>query len=274
MSSAAPKPLKLLTRPIEALGSFVLLLLSRVREGLEGLGRFTLLALQVVVWAVRPPYRLHNLFAAMEFVGVGSLFIIVLTGFFSGAVFALQSAAAFRMFNAEAMVGSTVALSLTREIGPVFTALMVAGRVGSGMATELGTMRVTEQIDALVTMAVNPIQYLIVPRVLAALIMVPILTVIYNLVGMGGSYLVAVGLLEIDAGQFVGNIQWYVDPVDLNNGEIKAAVFGVIVALVGCYKGFHASGGAKGVGEATTQAVVISSVSVLISDYFLTALMW
>ena len=274
MSGNAPKPLRALTWPVEALGRFVLMLAARIAEGLEGLGRFSLLAIQVVAWAVRPPYRLHNLFAAMEFVGVGSLFIIVLTGFFSGAVFALQSAAAFRMFNAEAMVGSTVALSLTREIGPVFTALMVAGRVGSGMATELGTMRVTEQIDALVTMAVNPIQYLIVPRVLAGLIMVPLLTVIYNLVGMGGSYLVAVGLLDIDAGQFVGNIQWYVDPVDLYNGEIKAAVFGVIVTLVGCYKGFHASGGAKGVGEATTQAVVISSVSVLISDYFLTALMW
>ena len=263
-----------MARPVQWLGSLVLGVGSGVIDQVEGLGRFTLMGLQVLVWAVRPPYRLHNLLHALEFVGVGSLFIIMLTGFFSGAVFALQSAAAFRMFNAEAMVGSTVALSLTREIGPVFTALMVAGRVGSGMATELGTMRVTEQIDALVTMAVNPIQYLVVPRVIACLIMVPILTVLYNLVGMVGAYLVAVGLLDIDAGQFIGNVQWYVDPIDLYNGEVKAVVFGGIVALVGCYKGYHASGGAKGVGEATTQAVVVSSVSVLIADYFLTALMW
>lgn len=256
-----------LRRPVAVLGQQVISLV-------EGLGRFALMAFSVPFWAVRPPYRIPVFLQAMDFVGVGSLFIIVLTGFFSGAVFALQSAAAFRMFNAEAMVGSTVALSLTREIGPVFTALMVAGRVGSGMATELGTMRVTEQIDALVTMAVNPIQYLVVPRVVACLVMVPLLTIIYDLVGIVGSYLVAVVLLDIDAGQFVGNIQWYVDPVDLYNGVIKAAVFGVIVALIGCYKGYHAKGGAKGVGEATTEAVVASSITVLISDYFLTALMW
>ncbi len=274
MTASEGKRSPWLQRAVEGLGLVVLGLFGRVRDLLEGLGRFTLLGVQSVAWALRPPYRLHNLFSAMEFVGVGSLFIIVLTGFFSGAVFALQSAVAFRMFNAEAMVGSTVAISLAREIGPVFTALMVAGRVGSGMATELGTMRVTEQIDALVTMAVNPVQYLVVPRVLAGLLMVPLLTIIYVLVGIVGSYLVGVVLLQIDGGQFVGNIQWYLDPWDLYSGEIKAAVFGVIVTMVGCYKGFNASGGAKGVGEATTEAVVASSVAVLISDYFLTALMW
>jgi len=223
---------------------------------------------------VRPPYRFRLLFQAMEFVGVGSLFIVLLTGLFTGAVFALQGAVAFRLFNAESLVGSTVALSLARELSPVLTGLMVTGRAGSGIATELGTMRVTEQIDALYTMAVNPVQYLIVPRFIAGLIMVPVLSVLFTMVGMLGAYFVGVVLLHIDQGIFIGKTRWFVDPADLSSGLIKAFFFGGILTMVGCYKGYYASGGARGVGVATTQAVVYGSVLILVADYFLTAAMF
>ena len=252
---------------IEAIG-------QRVLDAIEGLGRVSMMLIETLIWMVRPPYRVGVLFQAMEFVGVGSLFIVCLTGLFTGAVFALQGAVAFRLFNAESLVGSTVAISLARELSPVLTGLMVAGRAGSGIATELGSMRVTEQIDALYTMAVNPVQYLVVPRVLAGVVMVPALSVLFTLVGMLGAYFVGVVLLHIDQGVFIARVQWYVDPGDLTSGMIKACVFGGIVTVVGCYKGFYASGGARGVGLATTQAVVVSSVAILIADYFLTALMF
>ncbi|MGB0647052.1 MAG: MlaE family ABC transporter permease [Bradymonadia bacterium] len=240
----------------------------------EGVGRASTLLFETCLWAIRPPYRFRQLLNAMEFVGVGSLFIVILTGVFTGAVFALQGAGAFRMFNAESLVGSTVGLSLARELSPVLTGLMVTGRAGSGIATELGTMRVTEQIDALYTMAVNPIQYLIVPRFLAGLIMVPVLSGLFTLVGMVGCYFVGVVLLGIDEGIFLEKVRWFVDPSDLSSGLIKSCVFGGILTLVGCYKGFYASGGARGVGLATTQSVVASSVIILVSDYFLTAMMF
>ena len=198
----------------------------------------------------------------------------MLTGLFTGAVFALQGAGAFRLFNAESLVGPTVGLSLARELSPVLTGLMVTGRAGSGIATELGTMRVTEQIDALYTMAVNPVQYLVVPRFIAGLIMVPILSVLFTMIGMVGCYFVGVVLLGIDQGVFIEKVRWFVDARDLINGLIKACVFGGILTMVGCYKGFYASGGARGVGLATTQSVVVSSVLILIADYFLTAMMF
>lgn len=241
---------------------------------IESIGQASVFLFETLFWLVRPPYRFKMIFNAMEFVGVGSLFIVILTGFFTGAVFALQGATAFRLFNAESLVGSTVALSLARELAPVLTGLMVSGRAGSGIATEIGTMRVTEQIDALYTMAVNPVQYLIVPRFLAGLVMVPLLTILFNLVGMVGCYSVGVGLLNIDEGVFYENVKWFVEPADLYNGLIKSCVFGGILTLVGCYKGFYATGGARGVGLATTQSVVVSSVLILVADYILTALMF
>ncbi|MCA9525000.1 MAG: ABC transporter permease [Myxococcales bacterium] len=240
----------------------------------EGTGKAALLFFETLVWTIRPPYRLRLLFQAMEFVGVGSMFIVLLTGVFTGAVFALQGAGAFRLFNAESLVGPTVGISLARELAPVLTGLMVAGRAGSGIATELGTMRVTEQIDALYTMAVNPVQYLVVPRFLAGITMVPCLCALFSLVGMVGCYFVGVVLLRIDEGIFMEQTKWLVDPDDLTSGMIKALVFGGILTMVGCYKGFYASGGARGVGLATTQAVVGGSVLILIADYFLTALMF
>ena len=254
-------------RQITQLGQSVL-------DSIHAVGQAALLTGETLVWMVRPPYRFRLLFQAMEFVGVGSLFIVLLTGLFTGAVFALQGAGAFKLFNAESLVGSTVAISLARELSPVLTGLMVAGRAGSGIATEIGTMRVTEQIDALYTMAVNPVQYLIVPRFLAGLLMVPVLSALFTLIGMVGAYFVGVVLLHIDQGVFIGKTRWFVDPEDLTSGILKAFVFGGILTMVGCYKGYYASGGARGVGMATTQAVVYGSVLILVADYFLTALMF
>jgi len=260
----------LLSKPkawVESLGAVSI-------AGVESVGRASQFLIETLIWCLRPPYRVKITLSAMEFVGVGSLFIVVLTGFFTGAVFALQGATAFKLFNAESLVGSTVALSLARELAPVLTGLMVSGRAGSGIATELGTMRVTEQIDALYTMAVNPIQYLVVPRFIAGLVMVPLLTALFNLVGMVGCYSVGVGILQIDEGVFMEKVKWFVEPSDLYNGLIKAFFFGGILTLVGCYKGYYASGGARGVGLATTQSVVISSVLILAADYVLTAMMF
>jgi len=238
------------------------------------MGRIVLLFISVLGWMFRPPLRLRLIFKQMEFVGVRSIFVVVLTGMFTGMVMALQGYHGFRMFSAEGMVGATVALGMTRELGPVLTSLMVTARAGSAMAAEIGTMKVTEQVDALYVMAANPIQYLIVPRVIAGVIMVPFLTIISDFVGIVGGYFVGVGLLNINSGIFMKNITKMVELSDIFNGLVKAACFGLILSLVGCYKGFHATGGAEGVGRATTEAVVLASITILISDYFLTALMF
>lgn len=245
-----------------------------VLQNVEEMGKLLLLFISVLSWMIRPPLKLRNIFKQMEFVGVKSIFVVVLTGTFTGMVMALQGYHGFRMFSAESLVGSTVALGMTRELGPVLTSLMVTARAGSAMAAELGTMRVTEQIDALYVMAANPVKHLIVPRVIAGVIMVPVLTIVSDFVGILGGYFVGVVLLNINSGIFVKNITRYVDLDDIYNGLIKAAVFGLILSLIGCYKGFNTSGGAEGVGRATTEAVVLASITILISDYFLTAIMF
>jgi phospholipid/cholesterol/gamma-HCH transport system permease protein len=222
----------------------------------------------------RPPLKLHNIFKQMEFVGVKSIFVVVLTGTFTGMVMALQGYHGFRMFSAESLVGSTVALGMTRELGPVLTSLMVTARAGSAMAAELGTMRVTEQIDALYVMAANPVKHLIVPRVIAGVLMVPLLTVVSDFMGILGGYFVGVHILNINSGVFIKNITRLVELNDIYNGLVKAACFGLILSLIGCYKGFNTYGGAEGVGRATTEAVVLASITILISDYFLTAIMF
>ena len=252
--------------PLRWLGATIL-------GALTTLGGMTAMGATAVAQALLPPYRLGLLVRQMDFIGVGSFVIIAITGFFTGAVFTLQSNLAFRLFGAEGLTGATVALSLTRELSPVLTGLMVTGRVGSSMAAEIGTMRVTEQIDALEVMAVHPVQYLVTPRLLAAVAMLPLLTMTYTVVGMVGSWLVGVGYLGIDDSTFWSRVYSYVDPDDVWNGLIKAACFGAILSVVGCYLGFHTRGGAEGVGRATTRAVVISSVSILISDYFITSLL-
>ncbi len=236
----------------------------------RGLGDWILFVMESCRWLVQRPVRLRLYFQQMEFIGVRSTPIIMLTGLFVGAVFALQTGKAFALFNAESLVGATIGLTLAREIGPVFTALMVTARACSAMAAELGTMRVTEQIDAMETMAVDPVHYLVVPRVVAATLMTPLLTGIFVFMGIVGGWMVGVKLLGIDEGSFFNKLYYYVVVNDLLGGLVKAAFFGCAVALVSCYQGFYTKNGAEGVGRATTQAVVISSVTILVMDYFLT----
>ncbi len=240
----------------------------------EETGRIMILFFSILFWMMRPPLKVRNIFKQMEFVGVKSIFVVVLTGLFTGMVMTLQGYHGFRLFSAETMVGSTVALGMTRELGPVLTSLMVTARAGSAMAAELGTMRVTEQIDALYVMAANPIKHLIVPRVIASVLMLPLLTVVSNFVGIAGSYFVGVNLLNINEGDFINNIYKMLELNDIYSGLVKAAFFGLVLSVVGCYKGFNTTGGAEGVGRATTQAVVVSSITILVSDYFLTAIMF
>ncbi len=253
-------------------------LVERLGQGIvvtvEDLGRVFLLLLDALGWLFRPPLRLGVILRQMEFVGVQSLFVVVLTGGFTGAVLALQSFHAFRLFTAESLVGVAVALSMTRELGPVLTSLMVTARAGSAMAAELGTMRITEQIDALATMAVSPVNYLVTPRIVAGITMVPLLTIVCDVVGIAGGYVVAVWLLDIPSGIYLARMWEAVYMEDVVDGLIKSVVFGLILTLIGCYKGFYTTGGAEGVGRATTQAVVLASISIIASDYFLTALLF
>jgi phospholipid/cholesterol/gamma-HCH transport system permease protein len=240
---------------------------------LDGLGSVVLLTLRTLYWSARPPYRWLELLRAMEFVGAESVFIVALTGSFSGMVLALQMVHALRQFSAESVVGSIVAISLMREMSPVFAALMVTARVGSAMAAEIGNMRITEQIDALTTMGVSPIQYLISPRMVAATLMVPLLCVLYTCVGMIGAWGVAIYVLSVDPGIFIANIEKFVVIEDFTMGEIKAAVFGFLVSIISCHQGFYASGGARGVGTATTRAVVQSAVALFIANYVITSIL-
>jgi len=227
---------------------------------------------KVFSWTFRPPLDIRNLLKQIEEVGVKSIPVVLITGAFTGMVLALQSYTGFKRFNAEAFVGTVVALSMTRELGPVLSGLMVSGRVGSAMAAELGTMQVTEQIDALYTLATNPIKYLIVPRFLASVIIMPILTLFADVVGILGGYLVSVNLLGSNPTIYMRRTFDYLDLEDIYTGLFKAVVFGIIIAIIGCYQGFHTEGGAEGVGKATTKAVVMSSLLILIANYFITAL--
>ena len=235
----------------------------------EVLGQHMILLFSVIRWALRPPYRLVVLLEAMVFIGFESLPIVLLISLFVGAVFALQLSSALKTFQAQAFTGATVGLALARELAPVFTSIVVSARAGAGIATELGSMRITEQIDALATMAVNPVQYLIVPRVIAGTVMLPLLAMLFNVVGMCGAYVVAVGVQNVDRGIFIEKAQWLLDPNDITQGMVKSVVFGCVLTLIACQQGYNASGGAKGVGVATTRSVVGSFVTILVLDYFL-----
>ena len=237
-------------------------------------GGMALMLFQAIMWMFIPPLKVRNIFKQMEFVGVKSLFVVVLTGAFTGAVMALQSYNALKRFGAESLVGPTVALSMARELGPVLTGLMVTGRAGSAMATELGTMRVTEQIDALYTMAVNPVKYLVSPRILAGVLMLPVLAIVTDFIGVVGGYVVGVKMLGINSGVYIGRTVDFVKPQDIFDGLIKAAVFGLILSLVACYHGFNTAGGAAGVGDSATKSVVLGCVLILMSDYLLTSVMF
>lgn len=223
-----------------------------------------------ILWGIRRPYRFSQIIAMCEFIGVQSLVIVGLTGASVGAVFGLQLVEGFRRFGAESQTGSVVSIALARELAPVFSALMISARAGSAIATEIGSMRVTNQIDALTTMSVNPIQYLIFPRVLAGLLMVPIMALFFYFVGFTGAYVVATQLYGLDGGIFIERMRWFVDSIDLVQGLTKSAVFGVTLTIISCRQGYYASGGAAGVGLATNRAVVQSSVAVLVLDYVIT----
>jgi len=240
----------------------------------EEAGRVIILFVQTLGWIFRPPMQGREILKQMEEVGVRSFPVVIITAAFTGMVLALQSFTGFKRFNAESMVGTVVALSMTRELGPVLTGLMVSGRVGSAMAAELGTMRVTEQIDALFTLATNPIKYLIVPRFLAAMIMLPVLVIFADVIGMLGGYLVSVQILGTNPTLYIRRTWDYLEFNDLYSGLLKAIFFGMIVATISCYQGFSAQGGAEGVGRATTKAVVLSSLVILISNYFITVILF
>ncbi len=250
----------------------------RLPESLENffleLGRFVQIVGRIFAWTPRPPYDFRELVRQMVKVGFNSIPVVFLTTLFTGAVMALQTFTVLRRINAESFVGSGVALSMVRELAAVLSGLIVAGRAGSAMGAELGTMRVTEQIDALEVMATDPVHYLMVPRVWATTIMLPLLVVMGNGVGILGGYLVAVVLMDANPNTYVERSFQFMDLSDLFSGLIKAAVFGFLLAAIGCQQGYYTSGGAEGVGRSTTSAVVVASIAILISDFFLTRLLF
>jgi phospholipid/cholesterol/gamma-HCH transport system permease protein len=205
-------------------------------------------------------------------IGFYSLPVVGMTAIFTGMVLALQSYTGFARFNAESAIATVVVLSVTRELGPVLAGLMVAGRIGASIAAEIGTMRVTEQIDALATLSTNPFKYLVAPRVIAATLMLPLLVLIADIIGVLGGYIIGVYQLGFNASSYIRLTWEFLEPIDVISGLTKAAVFGFLIALMGCYHGYHSSGGAQGVGQATTNAVVSASILILASNYLITAI--
>jgi phospholipid/cholesterol/gamma-HCH transport system permease protein len=235
-------------------------------------GRISIFAGTSVSHFFRPPFFPRLMLRQMIEIGYYSLPVVGLTAIFTGMVLALQSFTGFSRFSAEAAIPNVVVLSITRELGPVLAGLMVAGRVGASMAAELGTMRVTEQIDALTTLSTNPFKYLIVPRLIGGLTMLPILVLVADIIGVMGGYLVSVHLLDFNATGYLRNTWNFMEPLDVISGLVKASVFGFLVALMGCYHGYNSKGGAQGVGQATTNAVVSAAILILSFNYVITAL--
>jgi phospholipid/cholesterol/gamma-HCH transport system permease protein len=236
-------------------------------------GRFTLFTLTAISHCVRPPIYLRLILRQMIDVGYYSLPVVGLTAIFTGMVLALQTNTGFARFSAQGAVATVVLLSMTRELGPVIAALMVAGRIGAAIAAEIGTMRVTDQIDALTTLSTNPFKYLVVPRIVAGVTTLPVLVLVADIIGVFGGFLVATYKLGFNAGGYIGQTADNLRSEDVVNGLIKAAVFGFIVTIMGCYFGYHSRGGAQGVGAATTYAVVSASILVLLVDYLLTSVL-
>ncbi|MCA2960829.1 MAG: ABC transporter permease [Silvanigrellales bacterium] len=243
---------------------------SSLRKSVIGMGRYTLLLREVFYWMVRPPYRVRLVFRQLHFVGNKSFNIILLSSVFTGAVLGLQLGKIFGLFQAEGIMGAATGKSLALELAPVMCGFIVTGRAGAAMAAEIATMRVNEQIDAMEAMGVDPISYLIVPRVLAATLMMPVLSGIFLTLGVLGCYVVGQTLFKVDSQVFLSQLQQLVWVSDIRKGLFKATVFGFILSSVACYRGYYARGGAKGVGEATTQAVVTSLLAILIIDFFIT----
>jgi len=251
---------------IEDIGSWIL-------QRVEAFGAWWVFLYQVLRCMVTPPFRMRLFLQQMLNIGVLSTLVISLIGLFTGAVLAVQAVYTLQKFGATAFTGSAIALSLIRELGPVLTALMVIGRAGSAITAEIGIMKITEQIDALRSMAVDPLRYLMVPRMLSGMIAVPLLTAMFIVVGIFGGYIVSVFLMNLSAGTFMSQMISAVENADVVSGFVKSIVFGFIFGWVACYKGYTCGFGAIGVNRATTQSVVIASVAVLITDYFLTSIL-
>jgi len=249
-------------RGLETLGGVV-------RKQVIGGGRFTLLLQEVFFWMVRPPLRIQLIFKQFEFVGNKSLSIVTLSSLFTGAVLGLQIGKIFGIFKAEGLMGAATGKALALELAPVMCGFIVTGRAGAAMAAEIATMRVNEQLDAMEAMGVSPVSYLIVPRVIASTLMMPLLAAIFLFLGLIGCYILGMIMFKVDTSVFVSQLQWLVWVSDIQKGLVKALVFGFILSTIACYKGFYARGGAKGVGEATTQAVVASLLTILIVDFFI-----
>jgi phospholipid/cholesterol/gamma-HCH transport system permease protein len=241
---------------------------------LSSTGRLCLFFFNAIVQGLRPPYYLHQVMRQFFEIGYLSLPVVGLTALFTGMVLALQSYTGFSRFNAEGAIASVIVLSMTRELGPVLAGLMVAGRIGAAMAAEIGTMRVTEQIDALVTLSTNPQKYLITPRLLAGVTMLPLLVLVADIIGVFGGYIVSIYRLGFNPATYLKQTFEFMEMGDVTSGLIKAAVFGFIISHMGCYHGFNSKGGAQGVGKATTYAVVSSSILILISNFILTSLLF
>lgn len=252
-----------MTAVLESFGQFFIRLF-------EETGRWFQMLWRTAVWTFRSPLGVSEWLRQMVRVGIGSIPVVILTTLFTGMVMALQTHNGFARVHAESFVGSVVALSMLRELSPVLVGLMVTGRVGSSMAAEIGTMRVTEQLDALEALATDPVHYLFVPRVVAAIVMLPLLTIVGDAVGLIGGYLVSVNLLGANPVVYQQNSFQFLGLNDLFSGLVKAAVFGLILALTGCIRGYYTTGGAEGVGKATTHAVVQASMLILLADFFLT----
>jgi phospholipid/cholesterol/gamma-HCH transport system permease protein len=238
---------------------------------LAGTGRLAMFASNAVSHCVRPPIYWYLILTQMVRIGYFSLPVVGLTAFFTGAVLCLQIFIGGSRYGAEAFVPQIVVLGITRELGPVIAGLMVAGRVAAAIAAEIGTMRVTEQIDALTTLSSNPIKYLVTPRLIAAVVTMPILVAIADSIGVLGGYVVGTTTLNFNGAVYLRNTADFVTQGDVVSGLVKAAVFGFIIALMGCYHGFNSKGGAQGVGQATTNAVVSSSILILAANYLLTS---
>jgi phospholipid/cholesterol/gamma-HCH transport system permease protein len=242
-------------------------------QKLEAVGHYFVFVGEILRCFFRRPIRIYQCIAEIEHLGVNSILIILLSGGAIGMIFALQMVAMLQPFQAEIGVGAAVSIALSRELAPVITALMLIAKNGSAMAAELGTMQVTEQIDALESMSVSAVHYLVLPKVAASLLVFPVLTLLANVVGTLGAYLVSINLYGIDSASYTDYMFSFLRPRDIYVGLIKSAIMGFIVATVCCYHGLETAPGAKGVGDSATKAVVASSVSILVADYILTTLM-
>ncbi len=251
---------------LEKLGAAVLAFLA-------SLGRFGLFLGEALGLIFVPPLKKRRIVRQLHFIGARSLLVITLTGMFTGMVLALQGYYTLSRFGSTAFLGPAVAISLITELGPVLAALMVTGRAGSALTAELGIMRITEQIDALEVMALNPMRYLVVPNILAGIIALPLLGALFDVVGIYGGYMVGVELLGVSSGTYFSGIADAVDLSDITQGLYKSLTFGLLIAWICCFKGYHAGYGAEGVSKATTEAVVLSSVMVLVVDYFLNSVL-